>query len=61
MTIKSDYEDTNNMDKFEVVKEQTRICLNMMQACKQSQAAEVNVAKILLGAAEEYLSHIHLC
>ena len=37
---KSDYDDTNDMDKFEVVKEQTKSCLNMMQACKQSPGAQ---------------------
>ena len=59
---KSDYIDTNNMDKLRLSKNRPRSCLNMMQAKTITKGeAEVNLAQILHGATEEYLSHIHLC
>ena len=63
MTMKSDNEDTNEMDKFEVVKEQTKELFEhdaSLQTITKG-AADVNEAQILLVAAEEYLSNIHLC
>ena len=63
MTMKSDYKDTNNINQLEVVKEQTKELFEhyvSLQTITQGDA-EVYVDQILLGAAEEYLSHIHLC
>ena len=37
---KSDYIDTNNMDKLRLSKNRPRSCLNMMQAEKQSPRAQ---------------------
>ena len=37
---KSDYIDTNNMDKLRLSKNRPRSCLNMMQAEKQSTRAQ---------------------
>jgi hypothetical protein len=54
----SDYEYES---KFEVVKEHTKKLFEHDASLQTIAEAEVNVAQILLGAAAEYLSHIHLC